>query len=102
MPPDKSHLHNQFLQTLVATGIFGLILLIAFLVIALWASIRLFRDLERPLWERLMILPFICVLPIIPVETLRINSQTDLIALVMIFTGIAIEMSGVGKKLIRR
>ena len=100
--PDVSHLHNQFLQTLVATGVFGLLLFIAFLVIAIWASIRLFRDLERPLWERLMILPFICVLPIIPVETLRINSQTDLIALVMIFTGIVIEISGVGKKKIRR
>ncbi|MBR2853874.1 MAG: O-antigen ligase family protein [Clostridia bacterium] len=100
--PDVSHLHNQFLQTLVATGIFGLLLFIAFLVIAIWASIRLFRDLERPLWERLMILPFICVLPIIPVETLRINSQTDLIALVMFFTGVAIEISGVGKKGIRR
>ena len=100
--PDVSHLHNQFLQTLVATGVFGLLLFIAFLVIAIWASIRRFRDLERPLWERLMILPFICVLPIIPVETLRINSQTDLIALVMIFTGIVIEISGVGKKKIRR
>ena len=100
--PDVSHLHNQFLQTLVATGIFGLLLFIAFLVIAIWASIRLFRDLERPLWERLMILPFICVLPIIPVEALRINSQTDLIGLIMIFTGVAIEISGVGKKGIRR
>jgi O-antigen ligase len=100
--PDVSHLHNQFLQTLVATGVFGLLLFIAFLVIAIWASIRLFRDLERPLWERLMILPFICVLPIIPVEALRINSQTDLIGLIMIFTGVAIEISGVGKKGIRR
>ena len=87
---------------LFRSGIFGLILLIAFLVIALWASIRLFRDLERPLWERLMILPFICVLPIIPVEALRINSQADLIGLIVIFTGVAIEISGVGKKGIRR
>ena len=100
--PDVSHLHNQFLQILVATGIFGLLLFIAFLVIAIWASIRLFRDLERPLWERLMILPFVSMLPIIPVEALRINSQTDLIGLIMIFTGIAIEISGVGKKKIRR
>lgn len=100
--PDVSHLHNQFLQILVATGIFGLLLFIGFLVIAIWASIRLFRDLERPLWERLIILPFICVLPIIPVEALRINSQADLIGLIMIFTGVAIEISGVGKKGIRR
>lgn len=100
--PDVSHLHNQFLQILVATGIFGLLLFIAFLVIAIWASIRLFRDLERPLWERLIILPFICTLPIIPVEALRINSQADLIGLIMIFTEVAIEISGVGKKGIRR
>ena len=91
---DLPQLHNEFLQVLVSTGIIGLILFIAFLYYALRASFRLFLDTERPLWERLLFLPFLCVLLIDQVEALRITVRTDLLGLMMIYTGAAIVISG--------
>ena len=88
-----THLHNEFLQILVSTGIIGVLLFIAFLYYVFRTSFRLFSDTERPLWERLLFLPFLCIFLIDQVEALRINSQMDLLGLMMIYTGAAIEIS---------
>ncbi len=87
-------LHNEFLQVLVSTGILGVILFVAFIILAFRAALRLFTDSERPLWERLMFLPFLCLFLIDLVESIGINAHTDLNGLVMIFTGAAIEIAG--------
>lgn len=95
---DLPQLHNEFLQILVSTGIFGAALFIAFLFFAVRAAFRLITETGRTLWERLMYLPFLCLFLVCQVEAIGINAHPDLVGLVMIFTGAAIGITGAGEK----
>ena len=93
LPPNLAHLHNEFLQVLLCTGIWGAMLFLLFVFFALRAAYRLFFDDERPLWERLIMLPFLCLFAIDQVEAVRLTSRPDLNALVFLFAGVGLALA---------
>ncbi len=97
--PWASHLHNIYLQILVETGIPGLVMALIFVFFVLRAVFRLFRDTDRPLWERWIILPVVPILLIENVEAMtRLGSRGYLAPLLMLFAGAAIVLSGKEKQ----
>ncbi len=55
------HLHNMPFHILFSTGIVGLALCAVFLFLLFRAAGRLYLDTGRPLWERFVMIPAVCI-----------------------------------------
>ena len=75
----KNHMHNALLQVLLLTGVPGLLLVAAWMLITLWQAARLFFDrrLAIPLRTKLLTIPVAAMLLFNLVEV-NIFSQNDL------------------------
>ncbi len=93
-PESVSHLHNIYLQILGEAGIPGLLLCVFYLFFVIRAVFRLFREAERPLWERFLILPVVCVLLFEMVESVsRLTSRAYINEIMMLFSAAAITLA---------
>lgn len=85
------HVHCMPLQILLETGIWGLILLILFLIPFLRAAWKLFFAIEEPGWKRLIFIPTICLFCIEMIECiLRLKAGLQVAVPVFLFYGLTI------------
>ena len=85
------HVHCMPLQILLETGIWGLGLLILFLIPFLRAAWKLFFATEEPGWKRLIFLPTICMFCIEMIECiLRLKVGLQVEVPVFLFYGLTI------------
>ncbi len=91
-----SHVHNILLQTLVETGIPGLLLYCTLLFLVFRGILRLFRGTSVPMWQRFLALPVLCVFIIENLEALsRISAGAPHInILYTFFGGLILVLSG--------
>ena len=93
------HVHNMPLQILLETGIAGVGLAAAFLILLIRRSIRLIQNHSLQLWERMIFLPAAAGLMIETVECMMMLSwNTQVQVIVMVFSGMTLVLGAPEEK----
>lgn len=94
------HCHNRFFQTVIETGIFGLLICIVFFIRFVVAAFRLMINKQLPIWIRLISLPGLACLAADLIDyTCRVNLAHPQMTLMFFFIGITIAEDQAARKL---
>lgn len=90
-----AHVHSIYLQTLVAWGLPGFLLLLAFMMIFLLAARRVLMKHQLPLWQRLVPVPALYVMICETVDCFtRLSEGSPMLLYGCLFAGLTLVIDG--------